>query len=201
MANNNHKSKKKRWLLIGGAAVVLILVVLGVSGMLRSNHAIDPSKLAAVEKGDLARSVVATGKVEPLAKVEVKSKASGIVKQIMADYGDTVRTGQVLVVLDKEELAARVRESRASLQAAEAAHQASQASYERNKVEAEGPDVPFMKANLDRAQQLHKQGLIAQQVMEEADKNYQMALNRRMAAQRAVAVTREIGRASCRERV
>ncbi len=196
MANNNHKSKRKRWLLIGGAAVVLILVVLGVSGMLRSNHAIDPSKLAAVEKGDLARSVVATGKVEPLAKVEVKSKASGIVKQIMADYGDTVRTGQVLVVLDKEELAARVRESRASLQAAQAAHQASQASYERNKVEAEGPDVPFMKANLDRAQQLHKQGLIAQQVMEEADKNYQMALNRQMAAQRAVAVTRaEMARA------
>jgi HlyD family secretion protein len=79
MANNNHKkSKKKRWFLIGGAAVVLILIVLGVSGMLRSNHTIDPSKLSSVEKGDLARSVVATGKVEPLAKVEVKSKASGM---------------------------------------------------------------------------------------------------------------------------
>jgi len=197
MANNNHKkSRKKRWLLIGGAAVVLVVIVLGVSGMLSSNHKIDPSKLATVEKGDLARSVVATGKVEPLAKVEVKSKASGIVKQILADYGDTVRTGQVLVVLDKEELAARVREARASLQAAQAAHQASQASYERNKVEAEGPDVPFMKSNMARAQQLHKQGLIAEQAMEEADKNYQMALNRQMAALRAVAVSRaEMARA------
>ena len=53
-----------------------------------------------------------------------------------------------------------------------------------------------MKANMGRAQQLQKQGLIAQQVMEEADKNYQMALNRQMSAQRAVAVTRaEMARA------
>ncbi len=194
--NNNKKSKKKRWLLIGGAAIVLIVIVLGVSGMLRSNHSIDPSKLASVEKGDLARSVVATGKVEPLAKVEVKSKASGIVKQILADYGDVVRTGQILVELDKEELSARVREARASLQAAQAAHQASQASYERNKIEAEGPDVPFLKSNMNRAAQLHSQGLIAKQQMEEAEKNYQMALNRQMAAQRAVAVSRaEMARA------
>src|SRR5574341_2608755 len=138
MANNNHKSKKKRWLLIGGAAVVLILVVVGVSGMLRSNHAIDPSKLAAVEKGDLARSVVATGKIKPLAKVEVKSKASGIVKQILVDYGDAVKKGQVLVELDKEELQARVREASATLLGA-------QAALERTRVEAEGPDLPVLK--------------------------------------------------------
>jgi len=36
----------------------------------------DPSKLAKVEKGRLKQSVVATGKVTPIIKVEVKSKAS-----------------------------------------------------------------------------------------------------------------------------
>jgi len=52
---------------------------------------IDPSKLAKVEKGDLAKSVVATGKVTPITKVEVKSKASGIVKKLLVDYGDNVK--------------------------------------------------------------------------------------------------------------
>ena len=96
--------------------------------------------MATVEHGAIARSVVATGKVQPRTKVEVKSKASGIVKKILADYGQDVKEGDVLVELDKEELQARVRELRATLQAAEAAVESSQASLERNKVDAEGPE-------------------------------------------------------------
>jgi HlyD family secretion protein len=199
MGNNHKKSRKRRWLIFGGGGLLVLGGILMAAMLLRSNHTIDPSKLAGVEKGDIARSVVATGKVEPLAKVEVKSKASGIVKQILVDYGDLVRTGQVLAELDKEELSARVREARASLQAAQAALQASQAAYERNLVDAQGTDVPFLRANMERAKQLHEQGLIAAQAMEEADKNYLMAVNRQMSAQRAVAVTKaEVAQAEAR---
>ena len=105
----------------------------------RGGKEIDPSRLAAIEKGDLARSVVATGKVQPLTKVEIKSKASGLVKRLFVDYGDTVKEGQVLAELDREQLEAAVREARANLLAAEA-------SWQRNKIEAEGPDLPFLKS-------------------------------------------------------
>ena len=194
---NNHKNGKKRrkWIILGIVGVVLIAGIVGTATALRSNTQIDPSKLAKVEKGDLARSVVATGKIEPLSKVEIKSKASGIVKQIFADYGDRVKTGQVLIELDKEELQARMREARATLLAAQAAQEASQATYERNKVEAEGPDIPYLKADVERARQLHSEGLIAQPVLENAEKAYHLGLNRQMAAQRTVAVARaEISR-------
>jgi HlyD family secretion protein len=40
---------------------------------------IDTSKLAKLEKSELANSVVAKGKIEPITNVEIKSKASGIV--------------------------------------------------------------------------------------------------------------------------
>ena len=60
---------------------------------LRPTHTIEPDKLAAAERGDIARSVVATGKIEPLTKVEVKSKASGIVEKIYLDAGDKVKDG------------------------------------------------------------------------------------------------------------
>jgi len=171
--------------------IALALLVGGVvaAGALRAGTEIDPSKLAAVERGDIARSVVATGKIEPLAKVELKSKASGIVKKLMVDYGDTVSEGQVLAELDKEELQARVREARASLLAA-------RANLERTKIEAEGPDLPFLKSAMERARRLHQQGLIATSLMEDAEMNYELGRNKQVAAQSSVAVNRaEVARA------
>jgi HlyD family secretion protein len=189
MAKNGKGSKK----LLGIAVVVLVGLGgagFALRGALKTDPKIDASKLVSVEKGDLARSVVATGKIQPRSKVEVKSKASGIVKKLLVDYGDWVKTGQVLAELDKEELQARMREAQAFLQAAQASEDSAQAAFERNKVEAEGPEVPFLKSAADRAKKLYAQGLIASNALEEADKLYQMALHKQASATRNVAVAR-----------
>src|SRR5258707_8194274 len=124
--------KKRRRQIIWAAAALLLLGGggYGVKAALSPNHVIDPSKLAAAERGDLARVVVATGKIQPLSKVEVKSKASGIVKKLYMDYGDRVKQGQVLAELDKVQLEAAVRAFSANLQAAEAALQSAKATLE-----------------------------------------------------------------------
>ena len=190
--NGNGKARKKksrRRLLLAGGALVLLLAAIGLVSASRGGGEIDPSKLAPIEKGDIARSVVATGKIEPLSKVEVKSKASGIVKEIRFDYGDPVRKGQVLVELDKEELSARVREARAALLSA-------QAALQRTEVQAMGPDLPFLKSSMERARRLFADGLIADSVREEAEKNYEMAHNTQRAALSNVAVNKaEVARA------
>jgi len=190
--NNNHKNgrKRRRWILVTVIVVILAGATIGLTAALRSNHQIDPSKLAAVERGDIARSVVATGKIEPLAKVEIKSKASGIVQRIYHDYGDTVKQGQVLVDLDKEQLQASVNEAQASLLAAQAAVQSAEATYQRNVVDAEGPDLPFLKEALERDRKLAADGLVASSALDDADKAYQIALNKQMSAQRSVAVSK-----------
>jgi HlyD family secretion protein len=180
---NNITSLRRRWLVMGGGAVLLLALVFGVAAAMRPNREIDASKLGKVERGDIARSVVATGKIEPRSKVEIKSKASGLVKEVRVDYGDPVRTGAVLVELDKEELQARVREARATLLAA-------QAASERNRVEAEAPDLPFLKSAMDRARKLFEDGLIAPSLLEDAEKAYQMSLNKQSAARSNLAVTR-----------
>ncbi len=186
--NGRNVRKSRRRLIIGGALAVVVLTLLGFTTF-RSNAAIDPSKLAAVERGAIARSVVATGKIQPQVKVEVKSKASGIVKQILADYGDAVKKDQVLVELDKEELQARLREASATLLGA-------QAALERTRVEAEGPDLPFLKSSMERARKLFGEGLVPDSVREEAEKNYEMAVNKRSAAVSNVSVNKaEVARA------
>src|SRR6202035_5946812 len=106
IGNGKAKRRRRRIIIAAIAAFVLIGGGYGVFAALRPNHDIDPSKLAEVERGDLARVVVATGKIQPLSKIELKSKASGIVKKIYVDYGDRVKVGQLLVELDRVHLEA-----------------------------------------------------------------------------------------------
>ncbi|HEY6348849.1 MAG TPA: efflux RND transporter periplasmic adaptor subunit [Candidatus Angelobacter sp.] len=178
MANGNGKKGKKRLIVVICTVVALILVVFVAVAATRGGSKIDPSKLVKVERGDLAKSVVATGKIQAITQVEVKSKASGIVKKLLVDYGDQVKQGQVLAELDKEEIQARVNQQRASLEAAEAAARAAAADLQHAKVDAEGPDVPVLKRAYDRAQEMTKAGVLAPSALDDAQKNYEMAVNK-----------------------
>jgi HlyD family secretion protein len=184
MANDNGNGRKRRNRRLGLAGVAVVLLgAFGVMAARGNGKTVDASRLASVEKGDLAKSVVATGKIQPLTKVQIKSKASGIVKALLVHYGDRVKEDQVLAELDKELLEASVRESRANLLAAEAA-------WERNKIEAEGPDLPFLKSALERSRKLYADGLIAPSLLEDADKAYQLGINKQTAAKSQAAVSR-----------
>src|SRR5271169_745403 len=187
--NGNHKKKRRRLVIWGSVGLgIVLLIAVGVFAATRGGTKIDPSKLAKVEKGDLAKSVVATGKVTPITKVEVKSKASGIVKKLYVEYGDTVKKGQLLAQLDKIEIEAQVEQSRAALQASEANLASSQADYERAKVDAEGPDVPLLKREYDRAVEMARGGVVSESALDDADKNYKMALNKQNVAKAQMAV-------------
>jgi HlyD family secretion protein len=127
-------------------------------------------------------SVVATGKVEPITKVELKSKANGIIEKLLVDVDHVVTPGQVLAELDKENLRARLREARANLQAAEAALEAAAAQIKKNEIEAESPEVDLAKRNFERARQLFDQKLVSQSGLDEARTALDQAENRRRAA-------------------
>ena len=181
--NGNGRKKRRKRIIIGSIVIVIIVLIVGVAvAFSHGSTKIDPSKLAKVEKGDLAKSVVATGKVEPITKVEVKSKASGIVTKLYVEYGDRVKKGQLLAQLDKEEIAAGVEQSRAGLQAAEANLKSAEADYERSKVDAEGPDVPLLKRAYDRALQMQKDGVVSESALDDAEKEYKLAINKQNVA-------------------
>ena len=183
MANGNGKNKRKRFFLTLGSIGALLVVVLAVVGFTRGGTKIDPSKLAKVEKGDLAKSVVATGKIEPITKVEIKSKASGIVKKLYVEYGEKVKAGQLLAELDKDQIQAQVRESEAALSAAEA-------DYERSKVDAMGVDVPMLKRAYERAQGMAKEGVVSTSALDDAERAYELAVNKQQVAKAQLVVNK-----------
>src|SRR5437588_5997615 len=183
MANGNGKNKRrKRIFIIGGAIGLVIAILIFVGWAVDGNTAIDKSKLGEVKRETIDKNVVATGKVEPSTKAEIKSKASGIVKKILVDAGQTVKAGQVLVELDREEIQARVRQSRAQLAGSEANLRVTQADYEKAKVDAESPDVVLLKRNYDRAIQMAKEGVFSQSQLDDAEKNYALAKNKQDSA-------------------
>jgi HlyD family secretion protein len=195
--NGNNKKKRRRRIIYICLGVFGFLAVAGVLiAATRGGTKIDPSKLAKVEKGDLAKSVVATGKVEPITKVEIKSKASGIVKKLYIDAGDRVKKGQLLAELDKEEIAARVAQAKAQEEASVASAKGTEADLDRAKVDAEGPDVPMLKRAYERAQGMAKEGVVSASSLDDAQKNYELALNKQNVAKAQLQVLKaKIGQA------
>ena len=153
-------TKMNRRLALGSASVLLVGGGLYAwSSMTPAAATFEPSRLATVEQDTMVRSVVATGKVEPISKVEIKSKANGIIEQLRVDVGDVIEAGDVLAELEK------------------------------NRVEAEGPDVEFAKRAARRAEDLAAQKLVAQSEFDVAQSAYEQAINRQRVAKGQLVVS------------
>ncbi len=182
------RRKKRFWIWL----TIIVVVIVGAGGAalarMVSGGSIDPNRIAKVTKGDVARSVVATGKIQPITKVEVKSKASGIVEKLYVDINNHVRKGQPLAQLDQQEIQAEVEAQRAQMAAAEANVGTFEANIEQDKVNAEAPDLPMYKQTLDRNQLMAKEGVVSQQALDNANKDYLAALNKRDGAKAQIGV-------------
>ena len=189
MANGkNHKNK--RWIIITAVSVAVVALVIVAVAATRGGTKIDPIKLAKVEKGDLAKSVVATGKITPITKVEIKSKASGIVEKLYVDTGDHVKQGQVLADLDRVEIQAQVNSSKAQLLSSQANLKSAEADEIRAKVDAQGVDIPTLQRAYERAQEMSKDGVVSQATLDDAQRGYIMAVNKRDVARAQLTVNK-----------
>ncbi len=187
--NAGIKKSRKRLYIGAGVAIVVMGGAAGFVTLKGASPEIDASRLATVERGTMVKSVVATGKVEPTTKIEIKSKANGIIKALNADVDLAVKEGDILVELDKEQLAAALRGAEANLLAARASLEAAEAQARKNSVEAEGPDAEFARRAYDRARSLFAQSLISQSTLDDAHGLVDMADNRKRAAQSQLAIS------------
>jgi len=182
------RKKGRLWLWIS----LVVLVVLAGAGAgiahLASGSGIDPNKIGKVSRGDVARSVVATGKITPITQVEVKSKASGIVEKLFVDINNVVHKGQSLAELDQQEILDQVAAQRAQLASTEANVANFEAALEQDKVNASAPDLPMYKVTLDRNTEMVKEGLVPQQSLDNANRDYLAALNKRDGAKAQIGV-------------
>ena len=182
------RRSRRFWIWVS-AGVLVVLLLAGVALVrLARGAGVDPNRLSKVVRGDVARSVVATGKIQPITKVEVKSKASGIVEKLYVDINNVVKKGQNLAQLDQQEIQAQVEAQRAQLASAQANVGAYEANIDQDKVNAAAPDLPMYKLTLDRNVEMQKDGIVSRQVLDDADKDYLAALTRRDSSKAQIGV-------------
>jgi HlyD family secretion protein len=116
----NHR---KRQLARALRWIAPLLVILGVALFfwLRRAPETPAYQLSAARRGDLTVTVTATGALAPLDTVYVGTEVSGVIDVVAADYNDRVVKGQVLAVVNTDQLRAQIQQSRSSLAVARAA--------------------------------------------------------------------------------
>jgi len=165
--------------LIIGATVLTLVAAFMIWKAMNKPKVIPPEKIAHVERTNITRSVVAIGHIEALSKVQVKSKANGIIQALLVDVGDPVKEGQVLAELDKDNLQAQVREARATLDGEEANLLMAVAAEAKARIEAANPELDFARRELKRSEKLFGQGISSEQALDDAKKAQEIAANRR----------------------
>ncbi|WP_370605115.1 macrolide transporter subunit MacA [Citrobacter braakii] len=142
---------KKRYFLF---AIIIIVAIIALWRTL--NAPLPQYQTLIVRPGDLQQSVLATGKLDALRKVDVGAQVSGQLKTLSVAIGDKVKKDQLLGVIDPEQAQNQIKEVEATLMELRA---------QRLQAEAEWK---LARVTLSRQQQLAKTQAVSQQDLDTA---------------------------------
>ena len=127
------KKKGKKGLLL----TLLFLVITGIGVwyfFFRPEPAAVPFiRFAIVDKGDITKSVTATGTLQATTTVQVGSQVSGTIRALHADFNTRVTKGQLVAELDPTFYEASVKAAEANFARASADQRISQLNADRSK--------------------------------------------------------------------
>jgi HlyD family secretion protein len=176
-----------RWIIAG----VVILLLLG--GWRFAAEKFNPAPLVEVQRvksisaGSAPQGVIlnATGYIVAAHKIEVAAKVIGRVLWIGVDKGDRVKEGEVIVRLEDDEYQAQLTQAKGQLTSLQAKlDEATNGSRPEEIAQAQAnvntaqSDLDNARVTLDRSQRLLKDGVVAKQVVDDAQARYDNALHR-----------------------
>lgn len=144
------KKFKKRYL------VIILILLVGMAGWRMINAPLPTYQTLIVRPGDLEQSVLATGKLDALRKVDVGAQVSGQLKTLLVSIGDNVKKDQLLGVIDPDQAENQIKEVEATLM---------ELNAERQQAAAE---LKLARVTLARQQQLAKTQAVSQQDLDTA---------------------------------
>lgn len=131
-----------------------------------------------VTRGELVKTVVASGHVETAFRVEIGSQITGMVREVLVDEGQAVTQGQPLVALETNELKALEVQAEGAKAQAEARvrqmRELTRPAAEEALKQAKA-NLANAEAAYDRAQQLAKSGAGTRVTLDDATKNIDVA--------------------------
>ncbi len=160
------RARFSRPVMILAGLLAIGLLVVGVRACM-PKKAVDPYRTASVERGDLTRSVSASGTVQALVTVQVGSQVSGLVKEVFVDFNSPVKKGQTLAIIDQQTFQSAVRQAQADVGASAATLDQQKAALLQAKAQAQ-VDL----ANYNRTKYLADKGIASPQALDGAVATY-----------------------------
>jgi HlyD family secretion protein len=119
---------------------------------------------ATVARGDIVRSIVTTGTVNPVVTVQVGTYVSGVITELKCDFNTRVHAGQLCAKIDPRPYQLVVDQDAANLAAA------------RAQLEKDQANLAYLKTNYERDAGLLKQGVVSQDTVDSDKSAYDQAL-------------------------
>ena len=145
-----------------------------------------------VERGAIQAKVTATGTLNAVVDVLVSSQVSGNIETLYADWNSKVKKGQLVALIDPEIFQAQLDQASATLRSVHAATITAQAQLEKSKADLSAANATEKnveaiaakdlanetntKAQWERADELFREEVIAQQDWDTAKANYDALL-------------------------
>ena len=162
-----------RWFVL----TVLVIAVSGAIALLRLF--LGPEVIVdQVKRGNLVKTVVASGHFETPFRVEIGSQMTGVVTDVLVDEGEAVKAGQELIHLDAREIKAAVVQSQGALAQAEARlRQLNELTLPaaRETLAQAKASLVDAQSTYDRTSSLFKNGFSPNSALDEAQKNLDVA--------------------------
>lgn len=156
IAQDKRARRKRRIFWIVGILLVLAGAWVLIGDVSGDGGAAQNFETMAAKRGTLQQTVIATGRLRPTNQVDVGSEISGRIEEVRVDFNEPVEKGQILAVLDTDQLEARVAERKAQLAAAKAALKQAEATVREERAKAR------------RARQLVEKEFTSEQTLESA---------------------------------
>lgn len=131
----------KRYLLSAVGALLIATSAVGGYALQRDGAAAPQGPVAQVQRGSLTETAAASGKIEPDVQVEVKSRSSGQVIEVLVKEGDAVEAGQLLVRLDPTDATRQLASAKVARNRARADVQAARASLAVAELEVDNSET------------------------------------------------------------
>jgi len=173
----------RRRAAVGGIGLALVLGGVAVTRWFRGAAEVGVVSAMRIDPSAPTPILTAGGYVVPYRKIELSPKLTGRIEWIGVDKGDRVRAGQVLIRLDQRELKAQADQARAALEQArhrlaelETGSRPQEVEQARAAVRQAEANLQNADRNLRRMRELHADGAVAQQQVDDARTAYEVAL-------------------------
>ncbi len=163
---------KRKWKIVIAIVAVLVAGAGVYASTVYSKHGVVTVQTGRVVRQDLASVVTASGEIKPKNYINIGANAMGDITELLVKEGDKVHKGQLLAKIEDVQPEADVQAQKATLASAEADSNAAEAGLKASDdnittmqaaIDHDKADLARMKSDLDRAEELYKEKLMAKQ--------------------------------------